>query len=70
MVYRDLSRNWQEEHMRIRKLASALYKSGVRPGEIADDHPQQPGCTEQNHVQAGYICIRKLGSRTVHHCPS
>lgn len=33
LVYRDVERNWAEQNLRIKKLASSLYKAGVRPGE-------------------------------------
>jgi non-ribosomal peptide synthetase component E (peptide arylation enzyme) len=32
VVYRDKSWTWREQYTRIRKLASSLYKAGVRPG--------------------------------------
>lgn len=31
-----MTRTWKEEHLRIKKLASALYKAGVRPGKLVD----------------------------------
>ena len=32
VAYRDETRTWKEEYLRIKKLGSSLYKAGVRPG--------------------------------------
>lgn len=44
---RDETRTWAEEHLRIKKLGSSLYKAGVLPGTCRDTNmPSLPPCPQ------------------------
>lgn len=59
LVYRDMSINWADQNIKIKKLASSLYKAGVRKGERLEDEPSlrvadTPWPSIFQHLTAGH----------------